>query len=542
MRRAVVFGLLIFVVIVIAATGITWFFQAAGARRAVEQAIAAVNQQQAFITYDAIETTGFPHKVTVSIVNPRFSGRIDEHYKHLFTKEWHEDIALKGRISFGINALSDRYDMTTNGEWTIVSRVNGQTLHTVSHPQGDTVCILQLGNGGMFGRLWNFSALTGIQDIVQDFRRLDCRAPASTATDPATQAALATNGPLRLLVTNAPANGRTKFSFLLNGSLEVTQAGDAVFSRYEQVFGAAPSSIPGELSAYGRQEIDIDLAYDGPLAPQGKLIDTPFDIRLNRFILNNAAYVSSLTFQAANTVSGESRELHTTFRADSTVSERYDALVRNLWRNVIAELYASTDPNMAMLRPTLQKYTPEELFTIASPAIPNFYTLGKTVAAWDAGYKGNAAFTNGTATLSALEISFAPYGITGKGSVSIAPDRLFPSGGLTLICTNCLRLVDDGFAYAMRVHSVAKQLMPEDEGDMLNPKLGDGIKAFLIALVQPAAGTDFTYALASDGAGSFTLNGKGFDEVMALYGQHIAPFLQASAAEDAETKTKTKAP
>ena len=75
MRRTLPLLLAVFLAVAAGGWCISWFAQAAEARKMVDQAIASLNEKQRYVTYDAIETSGFPFDVVVSIVKPHFSGR-----------------------------------------------------------------------------------------------------------------------------------------------------------------------------------------------------------------------------------------------------------------------------------------------------------------------------------------------------------------------------------------------------------------------------------------------------------------------------------
>src|SRR5262249_37397929 len=153
MRKIMLVSLVVFCVVVAGSVGITWFLQAATARKNIESAVGAINEKQTYITYDAIETSGFPSSVTVTIVKPRFSGRMDQLISELRKDEhatpmpeWHEDIALDGTIVLGINAMSDHYTLAVRGNWTQHGKIGERAIDTASSSPGDLTCMLELGH------------------------------------------------------------------------------------------------------------------------------------------------------------------------------------------------------------------------------------------------------------------------------------------------------------------------------------------------------------------------------------------------------------
>src|SRR5258708_7701137 len=107
MRNLMLISLSVFLAVVAGGFCISWLGQAQATKNAIKHAIARINEKQPYITYDAIEASGFPSNVYVSIIRPRFNGRVDQLLQIPNMPEWRADAVLDGSIVFGVNALSD---------------------------------------------------------------------------------------------------------------------------------------------------------------------------------------------------------------------------------------------------------------------------------------------------------------------------------------------------------------------------------------------------------------------------------------------------
>jgi hypothetical protein len=536
MRKALLVSLAVFAIVVAGCISITWYLQARQAKSRTEALIAEINAAQPLITYEAIETSGFPAQIIVSVVKPRFSGRIDQLLARPGGEplpEWQQDLALDGSISLGINALSDRYTLTLSGNVTGGGRIDGKPVAFVSAAAGSAACTLQMGRSdGWFGTLWNFKSLARDgETFIQDFRSLDCQQPGYVITDGASAEKLTSAGPQRFYLLSEPKGERQQIRVYAKSSdVETTPAGDALMLAYMK---ALPPHYPFATrpSVSGRQNMEVDLSYDGPRDFQSAK-DASFDLQLSKFDFSNDLFRTTANWRVANTLQGDARDALLAFRWESIFGDQFATVQRDSLKGVIAQLHAGSDPRFAELQPKMQKHSPEEWYALAEPALPDVKSLGKTVLALDARYQGAANFTGGgDLTLTDFEISAAPYGLTGKGSGKLAAGQMLPSVNLAFVWANCLRMIDDMAGYYNRVQRVLVEF--ESEAKPLDPALVAGYKAFLSALAAPGAdATTFNYAIVGDGT-NVTVNGKPLDQVMALYAQHIAPHLQQPAAAPA---------
>jgi len=539
MRSIFAISFLVFIAVCAAGYGISWYSQALYVRHSLEQFIDAINAKQKYITYESIEISGFPSDLNVAIVKPHFKGRVDELLKNVNIngrlpyanlKEWMQDISLDGKIALGINALSDRYTMNTSGNWSQSIAVGGQTFASITRPQGNSSCVLQLKReSGLFDALWNFKSLNRDgKTLIRDFRMLDCSRAGEKSTDPTGNNLFSTLGPSRLYITNTPKNGINQVRFYLQvADAEITPLGDAEMLAYYH--GFLPDRQFPSFSAYGKQNIDIDFTYSGPENLQPTDQNQAMDVVLNKMDITNQLYNEHMAFHFDNIPTPGNRTMQLSFRNESAFNEPYDATIQPTIHNTISELYTSNNPRLREIQATVQKYKPDELYAIIQPAIPNFHALGKMVLALDSNFKGSDDFKSGDFTLNNFEISAKSYGIAGKGELNSTQKP--PALNLQVSCANCLQMIDDMAAYTDKLQKIMSYFDTQKSAAMkVDPARINAIKQFLTAL-SPASAmpSTLTFVIAGSGPGT-TINNKPVAEVIQLYNDYMQPTLKQQPA------------
>lgn len=551
MRSVILLSLSVFAVIVTITYCITWYLQVSALESAVKEAFARLNETQQVLTYESIETGGFPDSVTVTITRPHFKGRMDT-FLTSFTQSgkntlppWDEDSLLDGTISFSLNIFGNQYSADVSGNWTSVSTISGKTFHMTTTPAGNSHCDLQFANRmGVFSTLWDFHSLAERKgsELFSDFRLLDCHSPGYTVTDPKNGPALMGSGPMRLFISSeeaGAAGARDMRAYMKLTDSEVTPAGDDVFFSY--MTGLFPgSNVPTKLSAYGKKNAELDMSYSGPVAVETSLGSTPVAFHINHFSFSNLAYQTKGNVHFTNGGNSETRDTKLNFNFESSYEEPYDALLQEMVRGFILQLYSPFVPQPADLQPLIRKHNADSLFAIIEPAIPNLHSLGRLVQSLDFTYSGNPDISAGDITFTNLDLSAAIYGLTGRGSIKLTEGQLIPAMNVILNCNNCLRLIDDVTSYAQRVeHALAALNGEKAPVALLSTPQTDGLKAFLSALAaQPENAADktvFEYHIVSSPSGSLSINDKPLVEVMAIYNQTIAPAMQGDAGLPALT-------
>jgi hypothetical protein len=546
MRNSLLLGLLIFTIVASIGYCIVWFDQSSQMKKAIEQAVAQINSQQKYVTYDAIETSGFPTELHVSIVNPHFSGQIDKLLKEMAAKahpnqpiasqpmpQWNEDFRLNGRIVIGINMLSDHYSLRVSGNSQRTATIGNQTISIASESASDTVCALQMTrSGNALSTLWNYQGFlrNNASDFIRDLRLLDCNSSGGVISNATNNEKLVSNGPWRIYVVNQPAGEQQQirlYSKVID--MEVTPQGDAILSLQRGAISPG-FSTPAKYSLFGKQNLEVDFSYAGPSDWKADKHNMPLNISLDKFDVTNQIHTSNMTFFLTNTPSGNNRSSRLAFKAEENFAEPYDTFVQDVVHNFVGEIYAS-NVQQAPWQGLKLKYKPDELYALISPAIPNFHSLGKTVISLDTGFQGAGDFSSGDVTLTDLEISTSPYGIKGSGTAKRTDGQPFPEGHMLVTCSNCTRLVDDVISYIARAQKTLSYFQTPQQAAAstpIDPSLAEGLKNFLKALAAPVKDTDpdknsFVYVINSDKTVGVTVNNRQFGEVMSMYNQYVGP-------------------
>ena len=529
MRKPVLIGIVVFLIVVAGGTTVTWMLQASRIKTQIEQGIARLSSDDVKIAYDALETSGFPTEVVVSIVNPRLTGRLDKLFAQMpknnrqTLPEWNEDVSLNGTLTIGVNALSDRYTLGMHGQWKNKSTIGSEVIAMESSPNAGMLCTLGMAHAGnWFGTLWNFQALSlHGEKPLDDFRLLDCQATENTIVLQDSKAEVMKNGPERMYISHSLENGQRQARFFFSvPEWEVMPEGDRVMGVYSRAIAPWYDSAP-LFSAYGKQNTEIDFTYKGPAELTGDIKSTPLDIHLGKFIITNDAYNMNMTFDLTNSDAADGKHAaRLAFKTESAYTDIYHALITDLVRSAIKDMYAEPSPSPE-LKAVTERQTPESLYALVQPAIPDLHALGRLVMALDLGYQGNREFTEGDITLSTLELSATPYGITAQGTGKRTTASPFPAVNIALTCANCLKLIDDVTEYVRRLQTVVVTLQPEKPVKPMSQATVDGYKQFLEALAgKNINGQNFTYAIVGDGLG-VTVNNQRMDEVMRLYRQYV---------------------
>lgn len=562
MRNVFMIGLLVFIAVAAGGYAINWYAQANTTKSAIEEYIARLNEKQKYISYSSIETSGFPSKVNVSIVKPRFHGRMDQFLKELRTappaqpgqpapaapaasdmEPWDEDMLLDGRITFGINAVSDYYTMTISGNWLETSTIGGATMKHITQPTGDISCSLHFQRStGIFDTLWDYNQLNrDAKALAHDFRAVDCNTLGQTTIDDPSKNVLSSAGLSRIYITNTPQDEGTQMRVYLKlTDMEVTPQGDAMMAPYLHALSPA-AAAPYTMSLYGKQNVDIDFTYIGPTDFKSKTGDkqakeestnVPIDILLSKFDIHNNLYNYTLSFRFKNAPKGKDRSVTLFVKSEAAFTDRYDTMLYTVARNIIQQVYASDEPKMREARAKLRNYTPDQLYAILYPSIPKLSPLGKMVVGLDGAYTGYENMNSGTYTLNGFEVSMAPYSVTGKGEAKVVPMEM-PNGKMDIACSNCLNIIDDLNNYGARLQQTMTYF---DQGKAAAIagyiQHADALKRFLSALAvsgKDAANNPILMFNVTSVNGNTTVNNKNMAQIIGLLNEYMGSAYHAPA-------------
>ena len=542
MRKVLTIGLLTLTVVTVAIFLGGWFIQAKQLRKSAELMIAQLNEQQTYFTYDSMDVSGFPTRLSLNFVNPRFSGRIDQILKNApqpapnlpasNIPEWHEDIAFNGVMTFSVNAFSTHYTFTTSGNWTKSSTLAGKEMGKISSKMsGVNQCSLTLARSSLFSNFWNYRITNeNATELLKEIREFDCNIPAYQLINEGSNVPLINSGATRFYFSSNPhGSGQQIRIFAKSNDAEVTAEGEKYITSY--IAALSPDyPFPPLFSIYGKQNMDIDFTYTGPLNAASQS-NPNIDINLSNFNLSNDIYTSKGYFRLINNVTGDSRTSSINTRFESVYTELYDMVLKDTVRNFIRHTITSNDPELQQLRNILQSRTPEESFTLIEPAIPQLHLLGTQVIALNGSYQGASNFMSGDYNMSEIAVTMTPYGITGSGTAKTSPQSLFPTARTNLVCTNCMQLLDDLLSYTGRVIGVIQAFSAEPPPFNVSPSLIDGTKKFFHALSNSTPEEKnkghFLYTIISEPNGNLSIGGRSLQDVIALYNTHIGQVVVA---------------
>lgn len=521
--RKIILALLLLIVLAGGGVGVLWLLQSAKIEKKFTEQVAQFNTGPMRLTYDALNLSGFPLRMDLTLVNPKLAGRADlllDPNKQRNLPEWDGTSALQGNARLGIDMFSSQAEFSLTGALQNTSVIGGQTL-SLSSPDITAQCRLRTArNSAWIYSMWSFAGLAGRgKEFLSDFRLFDCFTHNLKIVDTQSNTTLMESGPQRFYISSDPQGDKRQVRFYVKGTDSfVTPDGDRMITRYYSLF--MPNALSPMLSAYGKQNAEIDFTYTGPIDWQGDPKTMPIEAHLARFNLTNDAYVINSTFDLANSTDAQMQSSRLAFKSEATYNQIYNALAHETVRSMIQQMLS--DPKTAAALSTLKNVqNAENLYTLIAPIIPDFYALGKLTSSLDLSFQGAPGFASGDFTLSDLELSVTPYGFTGKGTAKRVPGVLMPTMSLSLVCRNCLQLIDAVTGYINRIHTFTATVTPERSSSALDAATIHGYKKLLQEIAADDGAGNFTYAIASDGKSGYTVNKKRMDEVLMLYHQYV---------------------
>ncbi|MEQ1706165.1 MAG: hypothetical protein ABL867_09380 [Rickettsiales bacterium] len=537
MRKLILIGLVTFVLMFSAVISIVWFSRASAVKKDVEAYLNSVGTENLKVTYKEVNVSGFPVSMNVSIVNPRITGRINRFMEEVSLNkifnlnnmpEWHEDYVLNGSISLIANAFSNKFRVESHGELVGKGSIGDKTVATLNQPSGSTICELQLVNDGwLLGNLWDFYLLHKDKvKIAQNTRSIDCVIPATNITNSETKEPLMTYGGSRFFISRNPQKDHADIRlYILIKDMEATKSYDALYKLYTDAL--SPETISVMPSSYGKQNTEIDVLYSGTenwKNPQA--MNSPFSLKINKFLLANSAYQSDTSASFAYDIKDNMRNASFSYKTETTATELLRSILHTQFYNMIEQLKRGSSEYAQETKLKLSRMSREDTNKMLYSVIPDFNTLGKITTKIDANYAGNDNFTNFNADLKALDFSTASYGVTTTGSVKADAANPIPVGNLSIACANCALMLDNMAAYVEHLQYVMSIFSPKNNSQLANIT-SDSVKSFkefLLALVPAGTAENngtLKFDIINDGK-NLTVNGKNSMEVLGLFNKHVA--------------------
>jgi hypothetical protein len=311
--------------------------------------------------------------------------------------------------------------------------------------------------------------------------------------------------------------------YLNAADIEVTQAGDRAINSFITALNPKQFHIPRKISAYGKQKLDVDFFYSGPLSISTET-NPRIELNLSKLNVANDAYSTQMQLYMHNDTINTDRTSQFSMRIESHFTKAYDVLLDDMLRSLISEIYINPDIRTPEMQDSINLYNQEQMYAIIKPSVPNFSSFDKAVQSLDVQYRGNPEMTLGEVTLSDLEFSSTLYGLRAVGLGKTIPLKP-PTGNLNIVCSNCDQLINDAVGYLMRVSNTLAYFIPPEDNFTVNPGVAEAVKAFLRELAGPDK-TNLTYDIIADEKSGITINGKPINLITTKYYQYIAPALK----------------
>jgi hypothetical protein len=526
-----------------------WFKKADELKQMVEESASQLNEEakglnqgSPLIRYDEIRTSGFPFAMTVEIVKPVVDVPVSALLGRLRTaplsaplpgqpQEWMEEISYSDGVRITSNLLGDRFMLIAAGDRTHVSFIDHKPHHTLKFSAG-TPLTCHLAIARELSDLWTMPRINSWADLAPLLRGAGCGVDGLVLSNVEGGGTLLSADRMAISASNEP-DGTTNrtIAFLLDiKSEKTTPAIDAITAEYTTLtntFLGIPQSPPVMLSTYGEQNAAVDIRYNGPMEKKD-FMDPAMHMKLDINQLDFSSAVTEGKTQAhiAAASEGDEHTASAVIHSHFTVSEAYDSMIRQRVESAYAQ--AASAPAAKDAKSPL----PSQEMVVG--LLPNLHALGRIAFDVDARAKGTLPQSKGSVSVSAFDLTAAPYGIKLKGEAMSEPKKM-PAGELDITCVSCDALASDAAGYYLRIKALAdhaKQPYPP-------AALSDGVRHFLHAVSENGSdpkALDLMLRLKSKDTGEMTLSGKQIMEVLALYTSDIAaniPKPPASAASPA---------
>lgn len=530
-----------FLIVGVAALAINWYTSSKNVKTNVENYIASINAENQKITYDSVTVSGFPFSMNVSIINPHFVGRIDKLtfapwiatlMKIEKLPQWDEDLKINGAITLSVNMISTKFGIGINGSSVENSVIEGKKISLSGKLGGDAICELLLHDAAnMFGKLWNFNYLKANKDeVLERLRMIDCVFPQTESVNNETGETILTADGGRMYISREPQEKTSDIRLYFNlKNLEMTSAYNSVLAVYQQAL--SPFYANSGFTPVGKKNIEIDAQYSGTedwQNPEAK--NLPLDIKINKLVISDDSYNSSSSLHASNSFANGNRSITIDYKSESTANKLFSEVFKDsligIANNMVYEQKKSEERGLKQSEAIakLASLSREEAENLVSPMVPDFNYLGKMETEFNGSYSGDDNFTNVNANLNSFKLSATPYGITANGNVNRNPSSPMPSGNLSILCRNCIVMVDDLFNYISRAKDVVAMLDESVSNVNIPPHAAKGVKDFLVAIQQENKSDDLTFDI-KGGSSGVTVNGKSIAEVMDLFNKTVSPAL-----------------
>ena len=557
------FKRVVLALIILAGAGYSglWYTQATVAKEQVVRILEMANKEHPIISYESITNTGFPMAVGVSINKPVFdlpvsellkpmaqampvspdgTGAADTRKAMLSLPNWQENFAIDGSILITVDALSNTYKISSEGDTKITSSIGDDVLsYTAKAAAGDDVCYIAFNKSvasQSFANMWNWQLLSeDPMKIVQNVQSLDCEGPAYSYVLDGSGEMMMESKPYTLNFANASKGEMFDFSFGLDLSgLTATTAYDKLLERYYALFADTKLPMHYYGSIYGEQSAKFKGVFKMHEAePQTH----PIHIEIEEFAfhsdISNTDYSMRMKFNPTgeNAGSGEFQN-----RMTISANEQGYKLYLSQIEEVVGDLYAENLFDEATV-------SREKLGELLKALVPNFHELGEVVYEIDVNGvaeedgKMNMAINN-------IEVGATPYGLKGGGALKLSSILIpIPTGNVDLACRSCDPFVTDLVGWFGKLKPLlAMSEEPDPELEMFlaldEEEVATRLKSFL-RKIDSKGKDNLDFAVKLTEAGAFTVNELDSGALMVVFNEEIVPLLMPKDGSELEGEDST---
>ncbi len=542
MRNTILVAILVFLIVLFGGGAIVWYFNAEGMKKSIQDLISDINDGEPYITYSSIEASGFPFALNVSVVNPRFTGGVDNFFLKTFEKGkskedssfkfmrgWSEDVALDGKITVGSHILSNSFLLNISGNLKDTTTVTGKPTFIAGQAAEEINCVLRLSPSMILkGGTWSVDALSS-EKFLDNISALECNIPSSTIAKirdgtSNVQDKLFSAGPQNISLTQTIVDDFRHIQFSLHSrDAEFTRAGAELLTYYQIAFNPY-NERPSRADMTGAETVAIEGTYSAPLAFED-IFSAPITLDIPKIKITNAiaTHEGSVLFENSTAQNTSSINLHA--KLESSPKEGFDHLVLQTMHDMLHYLYVSNDPRVQSTQKVLNTIDEDKAHQYIVDAIPRFEPLQKLSYELNGTYNGSADMTSGNAILKSLKLEAMPYGITANANIKRAPQIPYPTGELNLNCRSCVELIDDLADYANRVQMAYAKFSPENAAPYyVKPAKVEALKSFLAEVASASKQTtaeDYAFGLKNNSKGEVSLNERPISELLTLYKKYF---------------------
>lgn len=544
MNKKIVRVIAVFAVVVLGGGGAFWYVNVNQTKQAVIDFIAGINAKtqadgsKITISYDALETAGFPPALTVRLVNPKLgmtipaqAAGIDPSQKSL-QMNW----VFKGYADVITNHLGASYGLHLLGDDTLKLNAGADDV-TVEGKQSE----------------YRFSVTAkSMQDFMQ-WETLDTDNQQQVEKFIKTIAAAeAKIGALNYTVKGSgePAFTQESGYFKVNNRSDkeivdfdiVLRVKDSeVHPAYGKVMdaflGAPPpemammglQQMPFSASRAGKQNFDIaaDIYVDESKAEGTADAPKKLNVDFNTFSVSNNYYTMNapMRVKAEESAAGGT-QFEVVMDTKTTYTEQGANDARKMMESLMgmASMFAAGNPNFNL----------EAFNAKVNEALPVVSTLGPITFAVDV--KGNMQpkaegemVQKGTIAINRFDFSHARWGLNAKGNIESVES---PTVTLNVNCVKCDTFTSDLVKTSAAAQEAAAMIDPAQPRFPFGDELLAALNQFLASVgKKDAASGDIAFAITTPAANDYRINEKPAATVMMEAMTTLMPFMQPQVPE-----------